>query len=487
VLLTGATGYVGGRLLSRLEETGHAVRCLARRPEALTGRVGPSTEVVQGDVTDPASLGPALAGIHTAVYLVHALGSGAGYRAVDRRAASAFGAAARAAGIQRIVYLGGLGAGPGLSEHLASRQEVGATLRASGVPTVELRASVILGSGSLSWEMVRALVDRLPVMITPRWVDTPTQPIAIEDVIAYLVAAIDDPRDIEGVFEIGGADVVSYREIMHEYARQRGLRRLMLPVPILTPHLSGLWLGLVTPVYARVGRELVEGLRNPTVVRDDRALRTFPVRPRGLREAIERALANEDRAFAETRWSDALSSGGTLRTWGGVRFGARLVDSRSAWVPAPPEAAFRPIRRLGGTTGWYFADSLWRLRGLIDLAVAGVGLRRGRRHPDLLAVGDTVDWWRVEGYEPDRLLRLRAEMRLPGRAWLQFEVRPEERGSRIVQTAIFDPSGVLGQVYWYGLWPLHQLVFAGLLRGIVREATRVAAVPAADGAPRGTP
>lgn len=480
VLLTGATGYVGGRLLTSLEPLGRLIRCLTRRPEALAGRVTPSTEVVQGDVRDPATIGRALDDVECAVYLVHSMASGSGYRAADRAAATAFGEAARRAGVRRIVYLGGLGSGPDLSPHLASRQETGAALRTAGVPVIELRASVILGSGSLSWEMVRALVDRLPVMVTPRWVSTPTQPIAIEDVIAYLVAAIEAPAEVEGVFEIGGAEPVSYGEMMREYARQRRLRRFMMPVPLLTPSLSGLWLGLVTPIYARVGRELVQGVRNPTVVSDDRALEVFPVRPRGVREAIQRALVNEDHEFAETRWSDAVSSGGMARTWGGVRFGNRLVDARTIDVPVPPEQAFAPIRRIGGRTGWYFGDPLWRLRGLMDLAVSGVGLRRGRRDPDELSVGDALDCWRVEAYEPDRLLRLRAEMKLPGRAWLQFEVRSEGDGARIGQTAIFDPAGLFGLAYWYGLWPVHEVVFNGMLHSIARAAR---AEPAAVGTP----
>jgi uncharacterized protein YbjT (DUF2867 family) len=469
VLLTGATGYVGGRLIAPLEEH-RPLRCLTRRPEALAHRVGSDTEIAQGDVRDPAALARALEGVECALYLIHSMAAGGDYREADKRAALAFGRAAREAGVRRIVYLGGLGEGGDLSKHLISRHEVGEALAQSGVPVIELRASLILGSGSLSWEMVRALVDRLPVMITPRWVGTPTQPIAIEDVIAYLIEAVEAPPEVSGVYEIGGSDVVGYGEIMSEYARQRGLRRVMIPVPVLTPYLSGLWLGLVTPIYARVGRELVEGLRNPTVVRDDRALTTFGVVPRSLRQAIERALRNEDHEFAQTRWSDALSSGRRAASWGGERFGNRLVDARSVVVATTPERAFAPVRRIGGDTGWYYANRLWQLRGLIDLSLSGVGLRRGRRDPENLVVGDTVDWWRVEAYEPPRLLRLRAEMRLPGRAWLQFEVEPHEAGARITQTAVFDPVGVVALAYWYGLWPFHEFVFRGMLRNIARAA-----------------
>lgn len=471
-MVAGATGYVGGRLVARLEREGTTVRCLARRPEALAGRVAGSTEVVQGDCLRPETLAPALRGVDTAYYLVHSMGSGSRFATLDETAARHFGEAARAAGVRRIVYLGGLGAeGEGLSEHLRSRQRSGEVLRASGVPVVELRASIIVGSGSLSYEMVRALVERLPVMVCPRWVGVRTQPIAIDDVVDYLLAARDLPEGADGVYEIGGPDVVSYREIMLEYARQRGLRRWLIPVPLLTPRLSSLWLGLVTPLYARVGRKLIESLRNSTVVTSDRARAAFPVRPRPLREAIARALSNEDAELAATRWSDAFSSAALPPPWGGARFGTRLVDSRSRVVEAPVSRAFAPVRRLGGSTGWYYGNALWKLRGALDLALGGVGLRRGRRDPERLRVGEPLDFWRIEGYEEDRLLRLAAEMHLPGRAWLQFEVKPLAASrSEIRQTAIFDPAGLAGLLYWYALYPIHSLIFAGMLRGIAARA-----------------
>lgn len=468
ILLTGASGYVGGRLLGALEGRGERLRCLARRPEYMQSKVSPGTEVVQGDVLDVDSLRRAMEGIEIAYYMVHSMGSGGDFEEEDRRAALNFAAAARAAGVKRIIYLGGLGRGPDLSPHLRSRQEVGRLLRESGVPTIEFRASIIIGSGSLSFEMIRALVEKLPVMITPRWVTVPAQPLAIEDLIDYLLAALDGRVDGSAVYEIGGADRVSYAEIMQEYARQRGLRRLMIKVPVLSPQLSSLWLGLVTPVYARIGRKLIDSVRNATVVNDEAALERFSVRPRGIGEAIERALKNEDREFAATRWSDALSSGATTSGWGGEKFGSRFVDVRSVHVALPPQQAFRPIRRVGGEVGWYFADWLWHLRGFLDLLVGGAGTRRGRREPEQLAVGETVDFWRVEAYVPDELLRLYAEMRLPGRAWLQFEVKPAETGCTVYQTAIYDPAGISGLLYWYILYPLHQLVFKGMLRGIVR-------------------
>jgi uncharacterized protein YbjT (DUF2867 family) len=466
-LVTGASGYVGGRLVPRLEERGERVRCVARRPEYVRPRVGDAVEVVKGDALDRGSLREAMDGVDTAYYLIHSMGSRGDFERQDRSAAENFAAAARESGVRRLVYLGGLGREPGLSRHLRSRHEVGRILRESGVPTIELRAAIIIGSGSLSFEMVRALVQKLPVMVTPRWVSQPTQPLAIEDLVDYLVTSLDIDLDESVVVEIGGAERVSYMDLMKEYARQRGLRRLMVRVPVLSPRLSSLWLGLVTPVYARVGRELIESTRNATIVDDDSARRLFPgLRPRGMGAAIERALLNEDRELALTRWSDALSSGDT-RQWGGESFGSRIVDSRSVRVPRAPRQAFEPIRRIGGENGWYYGNWLWRVRGFLDLLVGGVGVRRGRRDPHTVFPGDALDFWRVEAFEPDALLRLSAEMKVPGRAWLQFEVEPDGEGALVRQTAIFDPVGLLGLAYWYALYPVHQLVFAGMLRGIV--------------------
>jgi uncharacterized protein YbjT (DUF2867 family) len=478
VLLTGASGYIGGRLLPRLERLGLPVRCLTRRPNELAERVAASTEIVEADLLDPESLGRALDGIETAYYLVHSM-RGGDFEANDRRAAENFARAADGAGVRRIIYLGGLGREQdGLSTHLRSRHETGYILRGSSAQVIELRASIVIGSGSLSFELIRALVERLPVMICPRWVGVPAQPIAIEDMLAYLIQSLELPRGPSQIIEIGGPDQVSYGAIMQEYARQRGLRRFLIPVPVLTPRLSSLWLGLVTPVYARVGRSLIESVRNPTLVTNDRARSLFSVQPRGLKEAISRALVNEDMEFAETRWSDAISaSGSPERSWGGVRFGSRLVDSRTVTVPVEAALAFAPIQRIGGETGWYFANWLWRVRGFLDLLVGGVGVRRGRRSSVGLRVGDAVDFWRVEALEPGRRLRLRAEMKLPGRAWLEFEVSPERNGSTIRQTAMFDPVGLVGLLYWYALYPLHELVFAGMLRNVARAAARARSAP----------
>jgi len=478
VLLAGASGYIGGRLLKALEKADWPVRCLARRPDFLKPRVAASTEVVQADCLDRSSLAPAMAGVHTAYYLVHSMGSAGRFEEEDRQAARNFADAARESGIQRMIYLGGLGdRDQTLSAHLKSRQEVADVLRSSGIATIEFRASIVIGSGSLSFEMIRALVQRLPVMICPRWVDVKAQPIAVEDVIAYLMEAPELPLEQGAVFEIGGADQVSYGEIMQEYARQCGLRRWMIPVPVLTPRLSSLWLGLVTPVYARVGRKLVDSMRNPTLVRDPSALTIFNIKPKGLREAIERALHNEDQEFALTRWSDALSSSGNRPSWGGVQLGTRLVDSRSVQVSVRSAFAFAPVQRIGGSNGWYFANFLWWFRGFLDLLVGGVGLRRGRRDPHTLAAGDALDFWRVEVFEPDHRLSLVAEMKVPGRAWLQFEVEPNSRGSVIRQTAIFDPRGLAGLLYWYALYPVHRWIFSGMLDEIAAVAEREASIP----------
>jgi len=471
VLVTGATGYIGGRLVPVLEASGVRLRCLARGPAALESRVAKTTDVVEGDLFDPASLDRALAGIDVAYYLVHSMGAHGDYRSKDRVAALNFGEAARRAGVRRIVYLGGLAnEDGGLSKHLRSRIETGDVLRQSHVPVVEFRASVVIGSGSLSFELIRALVERLPVMICPRWVSTLSQPIGIDDLVAYLVAALHLPEGGSRTFEIGGADQASYGDLMREYARQRGLKRVMISVPLLTPHLSSLWLGLVTPVYARVGRELVEGLRNRSVVTDPEALSVFPIRPVGLREAIGRAIRYEDRAFALTRWSDARSSGGEPRSLAEARFGSKLIDARRVHVAVDADRAFVPIAEIGGERGWYYGTWLWHIRGTIDLLMGGVGMRRGRRNPDAPIVGDTLDFWRVEVYAPGRRLRLAAEMKVPGRAWLEFEVVPAGDGAFIHQTAVFEPAGLSGLLYWYVLLPVHALIFGGLLRAIARRA-----------------
>jgi uncharacterized protein YbjT (DUF2867 family) len=473
ILLTGATGYVGGVLLDELQRQGHVVRCLARRPGKLAGRTTATTEVMAGDASNPDDLARACAGVDVAYWLVHSMEGGVDFERADRLAAERFAAAARAAGVQRLIYLGGLGADDDrLSAHLRSRHEVGAILRASGGDVVEFRASIIIGAGSFSFDLVRTLVERLPVMICPAWLATPTQPIAIADIVAYLAAAIDLPAGPPRIFEIGGPDKVSYGAIMQEYARQRGLRRLMIPVPVLTPRLSSLWLKLVTPRYSKVGRKLIDGLKNPTVVTSDAARREFPIRPRDLRTAVRDAITSEDTEFAGKRWADLADVEDLPRRYGGKTEGARLVDHRHAVVAVAPERAFAAIERIGGPHGWYACDWLWQLRGWMDRMIGGPGMVRGRRDPDRLVTGDTLDCWRVEACEPPRRLRLAAEMKIPGRGWLEFEVVPRDGDVTIHQTAVFDPKGLGGLAYWYAIWPLHELVFRRMLAGIVRHAVQ---------------
>jgi len=473
ILLTGVSGYIGGRLLPLLIADGHSVRCLVRRSWILSEADSAGAEVAIGNALDLDTLNAALNGIETAYYLIHSMGDNEDFEQTDRRAAENFAKACSAQGVKRIIYLGGLGnPSDKLSKHLRSRQEIGNILRTSTASVLEFRASIIIGSGSLSFEMIRALVERLPVMICPKWVRVVAQPIAIEDVLNYLIEALKQPIGTSEIFEIGGPDQVSYGEIMQRYAKQRGLHRFMIPIPLLTPHLSSLWLGLVTPLYSRVGRKLVDSLKNPTTVSDQKFLERFNVRPRKVDEAIARALVNEDQQFAETRWSDAFSAGGEQKSWGGVRFGSRLVDSRTRNIPVSADQAFVAIRRIGGDNGWYYGNWLWKIRGFLDLLVGGVGVRRGRRHPEQVRIGDTVDFWRVEKFEENKLLRLAAEMKVPGRAWLEFEVTENDGISTVRQTAIFDPVGLFGIIYWYSLFPLHEFVFRGMLRNICKVAIR---------------
>lgn len=471
-LVTGATGYVGGRLMRRLLDAGHTVHAVARHPEHIRlshERLKP----FKGDVLDYDSLLPAMEGVHTAYYLIHSMGSERDYEEMDRVGATNFARAARKSNLKHLIYLGALANeedSQGLSAHMRSRMEVGRLLRDSTIPTTEFRASIVIGSGSLSFELIRSLVERLPIMVTPRWVSIMAQPIAMEDLLAYLLAAVDQPVETHRIYEVGGHDRISYGGIMKEYARQRKLRRWMIPVPVLTPRLSSLWLGLVTPIYARVGRKLISSIQNSSIVKDHQAERDFDIHPRGLEEMISLALRNEDQDFAETRWSDALSSLGNPKHWGGMNFGRRIIDSRRVTVNKTPAEAFLPIQRIGGEQGWYYANVLWRIRGWIDLLLGGAGMRRGRRHQNEICLGDIVDWWRVEAIEPGRRLRLKAEMKLPGRAWLEFECTPVlDQGTEIRQTAIFDPAGVWGRAYWYLLYPIHQLVFAGMLRKIAAQ------------------
>ena len=486
ILVTGATGYVGGRLVPRLLAAGHQVRVLARDPARLAGRPWERrVELVRGDVLDPATLGPALQGVEAAYCLIHSMDERPGFHERDLAAARTFGGAARAAGVARIIYLGGLGDDDAsdLSPHLRSRHQTGRALAEAGVPVTELRAAVVVGSGSLSFEIVRHLVERLPVMVAPRWVYRRIQPIAIGDVLAYPVAALAVLESAGRVIEIGGADVLTYRDMMLGYARRRGLRRLLVPVPLLSPRLSSHWVHWMTPVPWGIARPLIEGLRSEVVVRDDLARRLFPaIAPLHHAEALEQALELDP----ETRWTDALaSSQGSAPPVLLTSEEGLIRERRQLTVRAPPEAVFRVFSGLGGRRGWLFADWAWALRGLADRLVGGVGLRRGRRDPDALRQGDALDFWRVERVDPPALLRLRAEMKVPGRAWLQLEARPAAEGTRLVQTAFFEPRGLAGLVYWYLLYPVHALIFSGMARRIAARAEALAAAGPGEGEPGG--
>ncbi|MFN8483542.1 MAG: SDR family oxidoreductase [Anaerolineae bacterium] len=483
VLVTGATGYIGGRLVPRLLEAGYAVRCMVRDPARLEGRDWlRRVEVARGDVLAPETLAPALQGIDVAYYLIHSMGGGHDFHERDLAAARAFGHAARAAGVRRIIYLGGLGdPAASLSPHLRSRQETGDALRESGVPVTEFQAAVIVGSGSLSFEMVRYLTERVPVMICPRWVYTRIQPIAVRNVLDYLVAALDTPASIGQVIEIGGANVLTYGEMMTGYARVRGLKRWLVAVPVLTPRLSSYWVHFVTPIPAPIAGPLIEGLRNEVIVRDDSARRIFPaIRPMDYESAVRAALAKLQARDVETVWSDALmTSQGDMRPVALTTQEGMVMEHRQRLVAAAPHGVFRSFTGLGGRRGWLYMNWAWQLRGLADRLIGGVGMRRGRRDPDDVRVGDALDFWRVEAVEPDRLLRLRAEMKVPGQAWLQFQARPQADGETLLsQTAFFAPKGLSGWLYWYALYPIHGLIFSGMIRKVAEGAEAPAAAPA---------
>lgn len=475
VLVTGATGYIGGRLVPRLLEAGYRVRCLVRDARRLEGRSWTDeVEVVEGDALRPETLPPAMEGVWATYYLIHSLTDTPDYRERDIVVARNFGLAAKDVGVERILYLGGLGdPEEKLSVHLRSRQETGAALREAGVPVTEFRAAVIVGTGSLSFEMVRYLTERLPVMICPRWVYTKIQPIAIRDVLSYMVGALEVPESAGQIIEIGGADVLTYGDMMKVYAKVRGLRRFLIRVPVLTPRLSAHWVHWMTPVPSGIVYPLIEGLRNEVVVRDDTAQTLFPdIQPVSYEVAVQRALSDLKAAQVETRWTDSLtSSQGDFQPVELTTDKGLQIERRQHVADASPEDVFSVFTRLGGDRGWLYGDWLWELRGLGDRLVGGPGLRRGRRDPEELRVGDALDFFRVEAIEPDRLLRLRAEMVIPGEAWLQLEAVPLSGGqTQVVQTILMATKGLLGFLYWYGLYPFHSLIFGKLVRRISEEA-----------------
>ncbi len=483
IFVTGVTGYVGGRLVPRLLDAGCTVRCFARdrrkvEARAWSGREGVS--IVEGDVAHTDALAEAMAGCGAAYYLVHSMiAAGAEYAERDRALARSFATACAAASVERIVYLGGLGeTGDGLSEHLASRREVEHALADGPVPVTVLRAAMIIGSGSASFEILRYLTERLPVMVTPWWVRTACQPIAIRDVLFYLIECLRVPETAGRTLDIGGPSVVRYDALIQMMAESRGLpKRLIVPIPVLTPRLSSFWIHLVTPLDHRIARPLAEGLRNEVVVRDDSARRLMPHEPIAVERAIDLALGRIEAHAVETSWSDAGVVPGDP-DWAG---GKTYVDRREKDIPAPPAAVFRAVCRVGGGHGWYAADWLWKVRGAMDRLVGGPGLRRGRRHPETVSYGDALDFWRVRHVEQDRRLDLRAEMKLPGEALLSFEIEDHGDHSRLIQTARFMPRGLLGLLYWWAVVPLHHVVFEGMLGGICRAALVEAEGPTAAG------
>ncbi|MEO7598794.1 MAG: SDR family oxidoreductase, partial [Opitutus sp.] len=467
ILVTGATGYVGGRLVPRLLAAGYRVRCLARDPARLQGRTWRAeVEVSQGDLFDPPTLSGAMDGVAVVYYLVHSLGGGGDFSDQDKLAARHCGEAAQTAGVERIIYLGGLGdPDAALSPHLRSRQETATALRESGIPVTEFRAAVIVGSGSLSFEMIRYLTERLPVMICPKWVFTRIQPIAIRNVLDYLVAALSCPASTGRTLEIGGTDVLTYASMMTGYARARGLKRRLLAVPVLTPLLSSYWVHLVTPIPATIARPLIKGLGNEVIVRDAEATRLFPgIVLMDYDTAVRLALDKMNARDVETSWSDALTSSQGNRTPVTLidREGL-IIERRQRVVAASTDRVYQSFASLGGKQGWLYLDWTWQVRGLVDRLFGGVGMRRGRRDPEVLRAGDPLEFWRVELVDPGKLLRLRAEMLVPGRAWLEFEALPDADGqTRLVQTAFFDPKGLPGFLYWYALYPIHGLIFSGM-------------------------
>ncbi len=476
VLVTGATGYVGGRLVPRLLAAGYSVRCMARDTSRLEGRSWPGAEIIQGDLLEPDTLEKVLTGIEVAYYLVHSMAAGeAEFVDRDRTAARNFARAARKAGVRRIIYLGGLGNDQSkLSDHLRSRQEIGEILRDGQVAVTEFRAAIIVGSGSMSFEMIRYLAERIPVMVCPKWVKTLCQPISIRDVLAYLIAALEEPKSVGKVVEIGGETVLSYKRMLLDYASIRKLRRWLLEVPVLTPRLSSLWVNLVTPIPTDYARPLIEGLRSPVVVTNSLARDIFPaIRPVAYREAVKIALSNVDLNLVETNWASSLQSvryanppDAKLQVEQGM-----IMERREEHVKAGPERVYKAFARIGGQNGWYYATWLWRLRALLDRMVGGVGMRRGRRDPRDLVQGDALDWWRVEAVEKGKLVRLRAEMRLPGKGWLEFRAEPAaDNETRLQQVAYFQPKGLLGLLYWYALYPIHRIIFKGMVRAIARTA-----------------
>jgi uncharacterized protein YbjT (DUF2867 family) len=477
LLITGATGYVGGRLVPLLLEHGYSVRVLVRDPQRLQRRPWlPNVEVIAGDVLKPETLTASLEGMNIAYYLIHSMSSSDDFFSHDLMAAENFGKAAKKAGIERIIYLGGLGdPETNLSTHLRSRQLTGDKLRASGIPVTEFRAGIIIGSGSASFEMIRYLTERIPIIIAPRWLYTRGQPIGILDVLKYLIRSICTPASAGRIIEIGGQDTLTYGEMLEGYAEVRGLRRYLIPIPVLLPKVFSYLMHWTSPVHRGIAMALFEGLQNEVIVSDALAKTLFPdIYPIDYKTAVRRALEELEARQVESTWTDSLTASlgdrpiVTLENTEGM-----ITETRHLKVHARPETVYQVFTSLGGKNGWFYADWLWQLRGILDRAVGGVGLRRGRRHPTELLIGDPLDFYRVEALEPNKMMRLRAEMKVPGKAWMEFKVHPLEDGStQLTQTAYFAPKGLFGHIYWYMLYPIHARVFSGLIHAIGSRSER---------------
>ena len=478
ILVTGATGYVGGRLVPRLLEAGYRVRCLVRDPSRLAGFAWVKrVEIVACDLSNPKRAAELMRGVSVAYYLIHGQQGGHVNAERDLLVAHNFASAAEAAGVERVIYLGELvDPTANLSPYLRARHETGYQLRYSHVPVTEFRAGMIVGSGSVLFEMIRYLTEREPLMVCPAWYFSEAQPIAIRDALSYLIAALDSPESIGRVIEIGGPTRLTYADMLLGYAKERDLKRWLVRTPVYAPRLSSYWVHMVTPIHWRVALPLIEGLRARLVVRDDAARRLFPrIQPIDFQTAVHLALGRIQRDNVETSWADALVTAmGDIKPYVFKVEEGMFIERRQVYLDLEPGVVFRAYMGIGGARGWLYWDWSWALRGWMDKAIGGVGLRRGRRHPDELRAGEALDFWRVEAVEQNQLLRLRAEMKAPGKAWLEFQSvpSPDEREGKTLftATAYFAPRGFWGFIYWYAMWPFHKFIFAGLARGIASRA-----------------
>ncbi len=482
ILVTGATGYIGGRLIPALLQEGASLRALARHPEDLQAENWfEQVETVQGNVLKPESLEPVFEGIETVYYLIHSMESSKDFEEKDRQAAENVALAAKTAGVKQIIYMSGLGdSATDLSDHLKSRQETAKHLASTGIPVIELRAAIIVGSGSTSFEMIRYLTERLPVLPMPDWASTKVQPIAIDDVISYLLAVRHEQHKGHKIIEIGGSDVLSYKALMLEYAKARDLKRLSFPLPIFPLSLASYFVNLLTPIPSSVAKPLLEGLKSETIVKHPEAARAFDIAPMTYKEALQKALDRSEEGAVATLWSRSFYEvdPDTLRPDEVQDKEGLFIDTQEKPIQANPELVYKAILGLGGDKGWLAYNWLWRLRGQMDRLIGGVGMRRGRRDPEKLRVGDVLDFWRVESLKENEHLQLHAEMKLPGQGWLRFDIEDVGDGSSILnQTAYYEPKGLLGYLYWWAAYPFHFLIFPGMIREIAKRAENLSAEP----------